>query len=314
MRELTSSDPADLDVLVIGGGAAGLNGALQLVRQRRRVLVLDAGHPRNAPAAHAHGMLGHDGINPLELLQRGRAEIESYGGLIRRAEVADARAEGEGFVVTTADGITLTARRLLIASGVTDRLPEIPGLAERWGRDVVHCPYCHGWEVRDTRIVVIGSTPGAAHQALLFSQLSSDVTLVDHGAAPEAEQARLLTAAGVRSVDGPVARVLTEADAITGVLLADGTTADADTLTVQSRAEITAPFLAGLGLVPQEHPSGMGSFVPSGLGGATDVPGVHVAGNVTDLSAQVGAAAAQGAMAGAVINADLVMKDAAART
>jgi thioredoxin reductase len=298
------------DVVVIGGGAAGLNGALQLARSRRSVLVVDAGQQRNRPAPAVHGLLGHDGVPPAELLARGRDEVRRYGGQVVAAEVAAVGGELDaGFTVTLASGRVVRARRLLVASGLVDELPDIPGLRERWGRDVVHCPYCHGWEVRDQPIGVLASGPRSVHQALLFRQLSDDVvyfrqgTELDHGAAAQ------LAARGIRVVDATVSAVVIAGDHLVGVRLTDGSTVPRQALAVAARMTARAGFLADLGLKASEHPGGMGTYLPADPAGRTEVPGVWAAGNVTDLGAQVGAAAAAGALAGAVINADLVEED-----
>ena len=298
------------DVVVIGGGAAGLNGALQLARSRRSVLVIDAGQQRNRPAPAVHGLLGHDGVPPAELLARGRDEVRRYGGQVVAAAVAAVGGELDaGFTVTQASGRVVRARRLLVASGLVDELPDIPGLRERWGRDVVHCPYCHGWEVRDQPIGVLASGSTSVHQALLFRQLSDDVsyfrqgTELDHGAAAQ------LAARGIRVVDGTVSAVVITGDHLAGVRLTDGSTVPRQALAVAARMTARAGFLADLGLKASEHPGGMGTYLPADPAGRTEVPGVWAAGNVTDLGAQVGAAAAAGALAGAVINADLVEED-----
>ncbi|GAB2966086.1 NAD(P)/FAD-dependent oxidoreductase [Saccharothrix stipae] len=294
------------DVVVVGGGAAGLNGALMLARARRSVVVVDAGTPRNAPADGVHGLLARDGMPPAELLARGRAEVCGYGGHVVTGEVdAVTRADG-GFVVSLADGRAVRARRLLVTTGLVDELPDVAGLRERWGRDVVHCPYCHGWEVRDQAIGVLASGPTAVHQALLFRQLSADVTFFAHTAPPTAEQAEQLAARGVDVVAGEVAALEVVGDRIVGVRLADGRSVAREAVVVASRMVARAGFLAALGLRPVPHPSGMGEHIPSDPTGRTDVPGVWVAGNVTDLAAQVGASAAAGATAGARINADLI--------
>jgi len=299
------------DVVVVGGGAAGLNGAMMLGRSRRSVLVVDAGQPRNAPAAAVHGLLGHDGTPPAELLERGREEVRRYGGHLLTGEVTGAARDEGGFVVRLGDGRSVRARRLLVTTGLVDELPDVAGLRERWGRDVLHCPYCHGWEVRDQAIGVLATGPMSAHQALLFSQLSDDVTYFGHTAPPlEAEQAAMLTARGVRVVAGEVAALeVSDDDRLTGVRLADGTVVAREAVTVATRMRARAGFLATLGLQPYEHPSGMGDHVPADATGRTAVEGVWAAGNVVDLSAQVGASAAAGAMAGAQINMDLVLED-----
>ena len=298
------------DVVVAGGGAAGLNGALMLARSRRTVVVIDAGDPRNAPAAGVHGLLARDGMPPAELLNRGRAEVRRYGGQVVRGEIQDVTRDGGGFAVTLANDRTVRARRLLIATGLADELPNIPGLRARWGRDVVHCPYCHGWEVRDQAIGVLATGPMSVHQALLFRQLSDDVVFFAHTMAPPAdEDAGRLGARGITVVDGEVASLEIAGDRLTGVRLRDGRVISRDALAVSPPMAARASFLGGLGLRPAPHPSGMGEHIPADPAGRTEVPGVWVAGNVTDLAAQVGTAAAAGAMAGAQINADLVAEE-----
>jgi thioredoxin reductase len=298
------------DVLVIGGGAAGLSGALMLARSRRSVAVIDAGSPRNAPADAVHGLLGRDGTPPAELLARGRAEVRGYGGRVVSGEVATVTRVAPWFEVTLTDGRTARARRLLVATGLADELPDVPGLRERWGHDVIHCPYCHGWEARDRAIGVLagdGATPlqqaQSVHQALLFRQLSDDVMVFTHTSSLTGEQWEQLAARGIGVVAGTVTSVQVTEDRLTGVRLSDGTTIGRDVLVVAPRAQVRAGFLAAVGLRPAEHPAG--EHIPAGLGGRSDVPGVWLAGNVTDPTAQVGAAAAAGALAGAMINADL---------
>jgi thioredoxin reductase len=296
--------------VVLGGGAAGLNGALMLARSRRSVLVIDSERPRNAPAEGVHGLLGHDGTPPAELYARGREEVRRYGGEVTVGEVVDASRESDRFRLALADGTVVLARRLLVATGLVDELPDVPGLADRWGRDVLHCPYCHGWEVRDQAIGILATGPRAVHQALLFSQLSDDVTLLAHtGPAPTEEETAQLAARGVRVVDGEVVRVEVTDDRMTGVVLADGATVPVQALAVATYGLARTGALAGLGLKAVPHPSGAGEHLPTDPMGRTDVPGIWAAGNVTDLMAQVGASAAAGASAGAQINYDLVLED-----
>ncbi|MFI0481327.1 NAD(P)/FAD-dependent oxidoreductase [Actinomadura sp. 9N215] len=298
------------DVVVVGGGAAGLNGALMLARARRSVVVVDAGAPRNAPAAGVHGLLARDGMSPAELLERGRDEVRRYGGHVVAGEVAAAVGDSGGFTVTLAAGASVRARRLLVATGVVDELPAVPGLRDRWGRDVVHCPYCHGWEIRDQAIGVLAGGPLSVHQALLFRQWSDDVTLFTHTMPPPAgEEAGQLAARGVRVIGGEVASLVIAEDRIAGVRLADGTVVAREALAVAPRMTVRAAFLDGLGLRPVEHPAGVGEHIASDATGRTDVPGVWVAGNATDLTAQVGAAAAAGAAAAGQINADLIAEE-----
>ncbi|GIF25388.1 thioredoxin reductase [Actinoplanes tereljensis] len=291
------------EVVVVGGGAAGLSGALMLARSRRSVLVVDAGSPRNAPASGVHGLLGREGMPPLELLDRGRAEVRGYGGSIVSGSVVGARRDGDGFVVSLEDGSSVRALRLLMTSGLVDELPEVPGLRERWGRDVVHCPYCHGWEVRDQPIGVLATGPASVHHALLFRQLTDDLIFFRHEQpAPPSDFA----SRGITVVDGPVAAVEVTDDAISGIRLVSGRVVPRRVVAVASRMVARAGFLDGLGLKVVPHASGMGEHIPVDASGRTEVPGVWAAGNVTDLSAQVGSAAAAGAFAGAQINFDLI--------
>ncbi|NYH77620.1 thioredoxin reductase [Actinopolyspora biskrensis] len=300
----------DYDVVVIGGGAAGLNAALMLARARRSVVVIDAGAPRNAPAAGVHGLLAFDGTSPAELLERGRAEVRGYGGEVLAGEVATASRDRSGFAVRLADDRTVRARRLLVTTGLVDELPDIPGLRDRWGEDVLHCPYCHGWEFRDRAIGVLATGPMSVHRALLFRQWSADVVFFAHTTAPPTgEEAEKLAARGVSVVDREVAAVETAEQRLTGVRLADGTTVAREALVVSPRMTARAGFLAELGLRPVEHPAGVGEHIPCDAAGRTEVPGVWVAGNVTELSAQVGNAAAAGAATAARINAELVTEE-----
>ena len=302
-------DDAAYDVLVIGGGAAGLAGALALGRSRRSVLVVDAGEPRNAPAGHVHNYLGREGTPPGELLTIGRREVEQYGGRVERGTVETAeRREGQ-FVARLSDGQEVTARRLLVATGLTDQLPELPGLAEGWGSTVLHCPYCHGWEVRDQPVGILGTGPMAVHQTLMFRQLTADVVLFAHDAPPltDVEQEQL-HALGVRLVRDRVKAW--EGD---GVRLESGQHVPRQVLVVSPVFVARAAVLdsLGLGVEPVEANGGViGYAVPADPTGRTSVDGVWVAGNVTQVTAQVIGSAAAGLIAGAAINADLVAEDA----
>jgi thioredoxin reductase len=299
------------DVVVIGGGAAGLSGALTLARARRSVLVVDAGQPRNAPAGHVHNYLGREGTPPAELLAIGRGEVESYGGTVVTGRVTAVHREGDGFRIDLDGGAPVRARQLLLATGLTDELPELPGVAERWRSTVLHCPYCHGWEVRDRAVGVVARGSLGAYAALLWRQWTDDVVLFLHaGTEPTADELEQLAARGVRIVRGEVAGLEGAADVrlVTGELVAR------DAVVVSPLFTADAGLLAGLGAtpVPQEmHGSVMGSYLPADPTGRTDVPGVWVAGNAGDLIAQVIVAAAQGLRAGAMINADLIAEDTA---
>ncbi|MGY3059452.1 thioredoxin reductase [Streptomyces sp. TE3672] len=303
------------DVVVIGGGAAGLSGAVILARARRSVLVIDAGQPRNAPASHMHGYLGHDGTPPSELLAIGRDEVTRYGGeVVQDAVVAAERLpDGAGFRVERKDGDPVVARRLLVATGLVDELPEVPGLAERWGREVLHCPYCHGWEVASRPIGVLSTGPLAVHQALMWRQWSEDITLFRHtGPEPTDEEYEQLAARGIAVVDGEVAGLEVTDDRLAGVRLADGRVVPREAVVVQTGLIGRADVLAGLGLGAAELKMGgevIGTYVAADPAGETEVPGIWVAGNVADPKGKVVIAAAAGVQAAAAINADLITDD-----
>ncbi|SUA78233.1 NADH dehydrogenase [Nocardia otitidiscaviarum] len=334
------------DVLVIGGGAAGLSAALLLTRSRRRVAVVDAGAPRNAPAAHMHGFLSRDGMNPLDLLAAGRAEVAGYGGELiddrvvsaertgtadraGRADVGHGRrdrapetgdqavesADGgyptPGFTVHTAGGRTLRARRLLVASGLRDELPPLPGLRERWGRDVLHCPYCHGYEVADQPIGLLGaaeSGPAArsVHLALALPQWSRDLVFFPHTLElSDADRARI-TARGARIVDGKVSGITVADDALRAVELADGTAVARSALFVVADMIPDNTVLDALGCELTDS-----GFVRTDANGRTSVPGVFAAGNAADPRLQVISAAGAAAAVAIAVNTDLVEEDSA---
>ena len=299
------------DVVVIGGGPAGLAAAVMLARSLRSVLVVDAGEPRNATAAGAHNLLGREGVPPLELLAAGRAEAEGYGARILPGRAVSARHVDGGIEVGLADGVTVRARRLLLATGLVDELPDLPGIRPLWGRSVLHCPFCHGWEVRGRRIGVLGTIPQNLHQVLLFRRLSENVTLFLHTMPePDDEAWEQLAALGVRVVRGTVRELRAEGDALRSVVLEDGHVFDQDALVVAPRFAARGELYEQLGGTLTRQPTGV--VVPAGPGGRTDVPGVWVAGNSADLTATVAVSAAAGASTGAAIHGDLMMEDVAA--
>ena len=296
---------ASYDVVIVGGGAAGLSAALVLGRARRRVAVVDAGAPRNAPAAHMHGFLSRDGMPPAELLAVGRSEVEEYGVELVDGEVAFVAA---GFVVTLADGRTLRARRLLVSTGVTDDVPDIPGVAERWGNDLLHCPYCHGWEVRDQPLGVIGWIPGSPLHAQLLRQWSDDVVFFTHTYDLGDDERDQLAARGIEVVDGEVARLVVEDDRLVGVDLTDGRFVARTAVFIRPGNHPRRDgLLTGLGC--EVGPTG---FVTVDASGRTSTPGLWAAGNAVDPRAQVISAAGAGSAAAIAINLDLVEEDVAA--
>ncbi len=300
----------EYDVVVIGGGAAGLSAALVLARAQRRIAVVDAGEPRNSPAQHMQGFLSRDGLAPVELLRLGRAEVTGYGADIVAGRVADVRRTADPaprFEVGLADGDVLRARRLLVATGLRDELPDIPGVRERWGRDLLHCPYCHGYEVRSRPLGVIGGTPEALAHAHLVRQWSDDVVIFPHTDTPSADDHERLLARGIVVVVGPVERLVVVDDELSGVELADGRVVPRAAVFVRPRMVPDNHLLTGLGCALDEN-----GWVVADPTGRTSVPGVWVAGNVANPRAQVITAAGEGSAAAIALNADLVDEDVAA--
>lgn len=309
------------DVIVIGGAAAGLSAALVLGRSRRSVLVVDSGEPRNARAAGVHNYLGREGASPAALGAVGRDEVAAYGVEVTTGRIVAASAtDGDGvdpvgFSVSLESGAVVTARRLVVASGARDVLPEVPGLAEQWGRGVVHCPFCHGWEIRDQRIGVLVTSPIGAHQVLMFRALSEDVTaFVTDPALVDDTTLDGFAARGVAVVTGPVTSVVSDGERLTGVSLASGEFVALDALAAASTVEAQVGFLAGLGLEATDQFMGdhrfAGALTVDGVG-QTSVRGVYAAGNVAAPMATVIASAAAGTQAGAALHGDLVQADLA---
>ncbi|MET8826830.1 NAD(P)/FAD-dependent oxidoreductase [Streptomyces sp. NPDC004610] len=326
---MTTTEP--YEVIVIGGGAAGLSAALVLGRARRRTLVVDAGEPRNAPSAHMQGFLTRDGMPPAEFLALGREEVARYedvaqirdravdvtrdggtGDVTRDGGTGDVTRDGGtgAFAVTLESGRTAHARRLIVTTGLKDELPPVPGLAERFGEDVLHCPYCHGWEVRDRAFGVLATTPLSVHQALMVTQWSPDVTFFLH-TVDESELSdqdlRRLAAAGVKVVPGEVAEVLTADDRLTGVRLADGTVHEREVLFTAPRAIPQTGLLERLGARLDATP--FGAYPVVDPTGQTSVPGVYAAGNAMGFAEQVPHAVSGGYRAAAAVNGELLMTD-----
>ncbi|NUW30323.1 NAD(P)/FAD-dependent oxidoreductase [Nonomuraea sp. SMC257] len=311
------------DTIIVGGGAAGLTAGVVLARAQFTTLVVDGGEPRNGPAEHMHGYLTRDGMAPKEFLATGQDEFIRYGGSLVRGSVSDARRAQDGtFELRLDDDRVLWARSVLVATGLTDELPDIPGLAERWASEVHHCPHCHGYEVRGRAIAVIGGAMAAvsAHLAALMRRYSSSVTFCVNGAEVGAAERRRLTAYGVRLVDARVTRVATNDG--TGDGTSDGTTFDDPVVielddggTVACEAVFVAPrpvphdaILTALG-AGRDPAGGLVAVDPHG---ATDVPGLWAAGNVVNPRAQVVTAAGAGSVAAINMTAWLLDRELSA--
>jgi len=302
LGEVIDAETQMYDVVVVGGGAAGLNAALVLGRARRRVAVVDAGAPRNAPASHMQGFLSRDGMPPAGLLAAGRAEAAGYGVELLEDQVIGIET---GFIVRLASGRVLSARRILVTTGVHDDLPDIPGVRERWGRDLLHCPYCHGWEVRDQPIGVLGTHSASVLHAQLVRQWSDDIVLFVHTYDLTSTERVELDARQIRVVEGEVARLVVDADRLIGVELADGQLIERAAVFIRPAIAPHADgLLAGLGCEVDDT-----GFVTVDATGRTSIFGVWAAGNVADPRAQVITAAGEGSAAAIAINADLVEED-----
>lgn len=295
----------EFDVVIVGGGAAGLSAALVLSRARRKVLLVDSGAPRNAPAPHMHGFLSRDGMPPAGLLEVGRDEVKGYGGEIRAGDVTElVLSGGSGFWVLLSDGQRVSARRLLIATGLRDELPDIPGLAARWARDVLHCPYCHGFEVRDRQLGVLGGSAESVRYVQTVRQWTTDVVFFTPPGSLTPLQRSELVARAIGIVEGTVKQVLVENDQLSGVEMDDGRIIRRQALFVPPRFVPHNDLLARIGCEMDDS----GWVVRDGTG-LTTIPGVWVAGNVANPRAQVITAAGEGSASAIAINADLIEED-----
>ncbi|ATI31505.1 NAD(P)/FAD-dependent oxidoreductase [Rhodococcus sp. WS1] len=295
------------DVVIVGGGAAGLSAALVLARARRRVMIVDAGNPRNGVSEHLHGYLTRDGQSPTQLLAAGRKEVLEYGGeMTTGTAIGIEQTEDGGFLVQTDATASLEARTVLVATGLRDELPNIAGLQDRWGVDVLHCPYCHGYEVRDTPIGVLGgdNRPFTIHQASLVRQWSDDVVFFPNRIELTGTERERLTVRGIRIVEGDVAGVSVADGRLDGVELASGQVVPRSVVFVGPRFVPRDALLTDLGCEADEN-----GWVVTDPAGSTSMPGVWAAGNVSDSPAQLITAAAAGSKAAIALNHYLLEQD-----
>lgn len=299
------------DAIIIGGGPAGLSAALILGRCRRRILVIDRGHPRNEWARHAHGYLTRDNIEPAELLRLGREELTRYGVEFRAAEAVDAsradpRSNASTFRVSLDSGETLGARKLLLATGIKDILPEIPGLRELYGRSVHHCPYCDGWEHKDEPLVALGPGKAAIGLGLSLLTWSREVTACTQGDGDGVDEAALrrAAAAGLKIRDEPVERLALRDGRLDSVVFSDGGSIPAGGVFFNTAQIQRSPLAAKLGC--KFRPGG---GVASSDRQCTDVPGLYIAGDADKDVQFLIVAAAEGATAAVSINRELQDED-----
>jgi thioredoxin reductase len=293
----------DWDCIVVGAGAAGLSAALVLGRARRRTLVIDAEGQSNRAAEGIGGLLGHDGRPPAELYAAGRTELETYPTVaMRTGEVVGGSRREDGFVLSLADGTSETGRRVLLATGMDYRPPALPGIAERWGRSVFHCPFCHGWEVRDRPLAVLDRGESGAGRALLLRAWSDDVTLLADGDPElEAADAARLAAAGIAVDERPVAGLRGPEPSLTGVVFADGTERPCSGLLVPVTLHQRSALAERLGAVAAAPGVLVADAIEVDAALHTTVPGLLAAGDVTGQMPSVANAIAAGSAAAARI-------------
>lgn len=285
------------DVVIIGGSFAGLSAALQLGRARRKVTVLDTAMPRNRFAEHAHGILGHDGTAPLDILAAARAQFEPYRSVTFRTVGASTIAgERDRFTVTLLNGEAIETRRILLSHGITDIMPEIDGFARAWGKTVLHCPYCHGFEVADRRLGILYFSPLSAHVASMLPDWSGDLTLFADGHAIEPEFRAWLQRKGIKLFEPKVSRIIETDGVISSVVLATGEEVGLDALFVGPKQKPSADFHTQLGLAMDEMPLGPVIHVDEMY--QTSVPGIYAAGDVASPRQAAPLAMAAGNLAG----------------
>ena len=286
------------DVIIIGGSFAGMSAAMQLARARRPILVVDSGMPRNRFAAAAHGFLGQDGVAPAAIMREALRQLSAYPTVdFVHGRVAAARGEIDRFEVEMEDGAVHAARRLVLATGVADTLPDIPGLAERWGVSVMHCPYCHGYEVRDRRIGVLANHPMAAHQALMLPDWGSTTFFTQGLVEIDADLAARLAGRGVQVETTPIVAVLGDGQEIAAVRLADDRVASLEAIFTAPQTAPASPLAQQLGCAFEDGMTGRHVKLEPGQQ-RTSVPGVYSAGDGASPMHNATLASAAGVMAG----------------
>jgi thioredoxin reductase len=305
------------DAIVIGAGTAGLSAALVLGRSRRRVLVLDGGEPRNAPSAGVHGFFTRDGVSPEELLRLGREQLSAYPGVERREARATGATGADGsFEVTLEDGATAWARKLVLATGVVDVLPDRPGFQELWGRGIYHCPYCHGWEVRDRPLAVLASGEEALTRVTLIRNWSRDLVALTDGPSGLDEAGReRLRALGVPVKEERIARLEGNPDEAGGglarIVFEDGSELAREGLFYVPPQRLASDLAESLGCAVEElGPARVRLVKSDAITRKTTVPGVYAAGDAGNPMQSVALAVASGSAAAAFVNHDLAAEDA----
>ena len=296
------------DAIVVGGSFAGLSAAMQLARARRKLLLIDAGRPRNRFAAAAHGFLGQDGVAPSEIMREGLTQLACYPNVdFVNAQALVARKDDAGLALTLSDGSQVRARKLVLASGVADELP-LDSMVPRWGVSVLHCPYCHGYEVRDRRMAVIANAPGSAHQAVILPDWGPTTFYTQGVFEPSEEEQALLAARGVGIERTPVVELLGEGADIYALRLADGREVEAEVVFTAPRTRMASPLPEQLGCVFAEGITG--PYIQVDPMQQTSVPGVFAAGDAATQMYNATLASAAGVMAGVAAHRALVLDEA----
>lgn len=303
------------DVVIVGAGTAGLSAALALGRSMRRVLVLDGGAPRNASAEHSHNLFTRDGVSPDELLRLGREDLEKYETVEVRQGIATGASGADGdFEVTLDSGETVASRKVLISSGQTDVMPDIPGFAQAWGRGIHHCPYCHGWEVRDRPLAIYGGGDAVMHRVVLIRNLSRDIVVITDETEVAEDDRKKLDALGVPVYEGPISRIELDAEAgkLTGIVLEDGTELERYALFAnppqRQRSELAEILGCEIEYVEMMRSYGISTDTMC----ETTVKGVYAAGDAGRAMQSLPNAVATGSNAGAFMNHALASDDVAA--
>lgn len=292
------------DVVIIGGAFAGLAAATYLARARRRVCVIDAGQPRNRFADASHGFLGSDGSDPLSILAKAREQLVAYPGVTLVAgEAVEARAVGDGFVVSLSNGEEMAARKAILAFGLRDSLEPVPGLQERWGKSVLHCPYCHGFEFSDRPLGVLARAPMSVHQACLVAEWGP-TTLFLNGMELEPESAESLARHGVTVEPRKIKRLVGEGCALSAVEFEDGGERPVVALYVAPQSSLSSPIAAQLGAAIDDGP--VGPMIRADADRMTNVPGLYAAGDIARAPHSVSWAVADGVTAGTSAHRALV--------
>lgn len=292
------------EVIIVGGSYAGISAGMQLARAHRKVLVIDAGNRRNRFAEHSHGFLGQDGRSPAVIVQEAREQLLAYPTVQWMVQSAvSAETLGNGFVVTTADGMQHSGRRLILAGGVTDELPAIAGLQERWGRSVFHCPYCHGYELGGGPIGVLAASPLAMHHAMMLPDWGPTTLLLNGAFTPDDDQLAQLQRRGVRVEQEAVVAVAGERADIT---LASGRVIEFAGLFTQPRTRMASTLPEELGCAFEDGP--LGRFIKVDAMRETSVPGVFACGDASVAAGNVAIAVGDGARTGGAVHHSLIFR------